>query len=93
LSEGPQPPSTGPSYPIGEYYKALEGFDIHKSSRVWEAVVVVEDRQGARHLRLYKWVQRGDKWKVDLARFSIGYWDLDVVTQKIRDLKAKYQIE
>jgi hypothetical protein len=81
------------SYPLGEYYKALDGFDIHKSSKVWEAVLVVEDQQGARHLRLYKWVKRGDNWKVDLARFSIGYWDLDNVTQKIKDLKAKYQVK
>jgi len=30
--------------------------------------------------------------EVDLARFSIEYWDLDSLTQKMRELKAKYQI-
>jgi len=88
LSEGP---STAP-YPLGEDYKVLEGFDIQKSSKLWEAVLVVEDQQGARQLRLRKWVMRGDKWKVDLARFSIDYWDLNALTQKIRELKAKYQV-
>jgi len=58
-------PATGTTYPLGEYYKVLEGFDIHKSSKMWEAVVVVEDQQGRRHMRLYKWIMRGDKWKVD----------------------------
>jgi hypothetical protein len=70
----------------------LDGFDIHKSGKLWEAVVVVEDQQGKRNLRLYKWVMKGDKWKVDLARFSIGFWDLESLTQKARDFKAKYQI-
>ena len=79
-------------YPLGEHYKVLEGFDIHKSTKTWKAVVVVEDQRGRRHLRIYKWIQRGDKWKVDLARFSIEFWDLDSVTSKIRELKAKYQI-
>ena len=85
------PPSSS-AYPLGEYYKVLEGFDIHKSSKMWEAVVVVEDQQGRRHMRLYKWIMRGDKWKVDLARFSVEYWDLDSLTQKMRELKTKYQI-
>jgi hypothetical protein len=35
---------------------------------------------------------RGDKWKVDLARLSVEYWDLDSLTQKMRELKTKYQI-
>jgi len=52
----------------------------------------VEDQQGRRHIRLYKWVMRGDKWKVDLARFSVEYWDLDTLTQRMRELKTKYQI-
>ncbi len=92
MSEPSQAPPAGPNYPLGEYYKVLEGFDVHKSSKMWEAVVVVEDQQGRRHMRLYKWIMRGDKWKVDLARFSIEFWDLDSVTAKIKELKAKYQI-
>jgi hypothetical protein len=92
LSEPPAPSSTSSAYPLGEYYKVIEGFDIHKSSKMWEAVVIVEDQQGRRHVRLYKWVMKGDKWKVDLARFSIEFWDLDSVTQKIKELKAKYQV-
>jgi hypothetical protein len=92
MSEQPATPS-GPTYPLGEFYKVLDGFDIHKSNKMWEAVVVVEDQQGRRHLRLYKWMMRGDKWKVDLARFSIEYWDLDSITRRIRELKAKYQIK
>ena len=92
MSETAAPPPTTSTYPVGEYYKVLEGFDIHKSGKTWEAVVVVEDQQARRHIRLYKWTMRGDKWKVDLARFSIEYWDLDSVTQKMRALKTKYQI-
>ena len=84
-------PSASP-YPIGEFYRVLDGFDIHKSGKVWEAVVVVEDQQRRRHIRLYKWTMKGDKWKVDLARFSIGYWDLDAVTKRIRELKEKYNV-
>jgi hypothetical protein len=84
-------PSASP-YPIGEFYRVLDGFDIHKSSKVWEAVVVVEDQQRRRHIRLYKWTMKADKWKVDLARFSIGYWDLDAVTKRIRELKEKYNV-
>lgn len=88
------PPGEAPgAYPLGEYYKVIEGFDIHKSNKVWEAVVVVEDQQGRKQMRLYKWIMRGDKWKVDLARFSVGFWDLDLVTQKVKDLKAKHQIK
>jgi hypothetical protein len=93
LTEAPAPPPAESSYPLGEYYKVLEGFDIHKSNKMWEAVVVVEDQQGKRHLRLYKWIMRGDRWKVDLARFSVEYWDLDSLTQKMRELKTKYQIK
>jgi len=92
LSETQAPPATGTTYPLGEYYKVLDGFDIRKSSKMWEAVVVVEDQQGRRHIRLYKWIMRGDKWKVDLARFSVEYWDLDTLTQRMRELKTKYQI-
>jgi hypothetical protein len=29
----------------------------------------------------------------DLARFSIEHWDLDSLTQKMRELKGKYQIK
>jgi hypothetical protein len=93
LTDASAPPPAGSSYPLGEYYKVLEGFDIHKSNKMWEAVVVVEDQQGKRHLRLYKWIMRGDTWKVDLARFSVEFWDLDSLTQKMRELKTKYQIK
>lgn len=93
MSEPSPSPPTSSTYPLGEYYKVLDGFDIHKSSKMWEAVVVVEDQQGRRHMRLYKWIMRADKWKVDLARFSIEYWDLDSLTQKMRELKTKYQIK
>jgi hypothetical protein len=81
------------TYPIGSYYKILEGFDIHKSKRIWEAVLVVKDDEGKTHLRLYKWVNKEEKgWKVDLARFDIGYWELGEVFEKIRNLKTKYGI-
>jgi len=93
LSDAPAPQPADSPYPLGEYYKVLEGFDIHKSNKLWEAVVVVEDQQGKRQLRLYKWIMKGDKWKVDLARFSVGFWDLDSLAQKIRELKAKYKIQ
>jgi hypothetical protein len=92
LSEPSAPPQTPLTYPLADYYKVLDGFDIHKSGKMWEAVVVVEDQQGRRHMRLYKWIMRGDKWKVDLARFSVEYWDLDSLTQKMRELKTKYQV-
>jgi hypothetical protein len=85
-------PSPSRSYPIGDFYKILDGFDIHKSGKVWEAIVVVEDQQGKKHIRLYKWMMKDNKWKVDLARFSIGYWDLDAVTSRIRGLKERYHI-
>jgi hypothetical protein len=79
-------------YPLGERHKVLEGFDIRKSGKVWEAVVVIEDQQGRRHLRIRKWVQKGDKWRVDLARISTESWDLESVASKVKELKAKYQI-
>jgi len=92
LSETSASPATGSKYPIGEHYKVLDGFDVHKSSKKWAAVVVVEDQQGRRHMRLFKWIMKGDKWRVDLARFSVEYWNLEPMTQKLRELKLKYQI-
>jgi hypothetical protein len=78
---------------LGEFYKVVEGYDIHKSSQMWEAILVVEDQKAhKKHLRLYKWVKRDGKWKVDLARFSIGFWDLEAVVSAIRVMKAKYQL-
>jgi len=46
LGETPAGPATGTTYPLGEYYKVLEGFDIPQEQQDVGGVVVVEDQQG-----------------------------------------------
>jgi len=56
-------------FPVSEYMKEkiFGGITIYKSNRSWLGILKTKDGR----IRLYKWIKRGDQWKVDLARFDI----------------------
>ncbi len=80
------------AFPVGEFYKQLEGFNLLKTQNFWEAVVVTESPGGQRQVRLYRWRNKGGTWKVDLARFNISGWNVDELASKVKELKQKYGI-
>ncbi len=57
------------NFPVSDFMKdrIVGGITIYKSTRSWMALLLTRDGR----IRLYKWVKRGDTWKVDLARFDI----------------------
>jgi len=80
-------------FPVESYegfeQKVLDGVTLYKSSRRWIALVVVETPYG-RQLKLYAWVMRGGKWKVDLANLNIGYWDFKKFAEHAERLSKDY---
>lgn len=82
-------------FPVKSYkefeQKVLDGYTIYKSNKRWVALVVVETSY-KKELRLYSWELRDDKWKVSLASQNVGFWDWDLLYQKVREFKAKYEI-
>lgn len=84
--------SRQPNYPLAQTYKLLEGFDIYRGTNLIVAVVAVES-EGRKDVRLYRWQKRKDAWKVDLCRMSVGRWNWDQISRKVKELIEKYQIQ
>lgn len=80
----------GATYPVGDFYKVLDGYTILKSQNFWEAILAVETGNGSKQIRLYRWRNKNGEWKVDLARFNISSWDIEAVASKIKEFKSKY---
>ncbi len=82
-------------FPVKSYegfeQKVLDGYTIYKSSKRWVALVVVET-SAKKELRLYAWEFRKDAWKVALASQSVGFWNWDELSNKVKELKTKYGI-
>ena len=57
-------------YPVLDMYKVLEGYDILRTENLIVAIVVVESEKG-KDVRLYRWYNKDDQWKVDLCRMSM----------------------
>ncbi len=78
------------TYPLGEFYKLLDGYTLLKSQNFWEAILVVESGNGSRQIRLYRWRNKNGQWKVDLARFNVTSWDFSALANKVNEFKSKY---
>ena len=78
-------------YPVSPTYKVLDGHDIYRSNNLIVALVVVESQFG-RDLRLYRWLKRKDRWKVDLCRMGVGRWKWGDISAKAKELIAKYGV-
>lgn len=85
-------------YPIreGGFLKQLGGFDLYRSPNLIMAIVAVENQNGTRDIRFYRWQRRKDKqsgqeaWKVDLARFSVARFDFKEIAAKVERLKQLF---
>jgi len=85
-------------YPIreGGFLKQLGGFDIYRSPNLIMAIVAVETQGGVRDIRFYRWQLRKSKesgeeaWKVDLARFSVRWFDFSQIAAKVERLKQLF---
>ena len=77
------------------YAKRLGGFDIYKSERWWQAIVVVEatTRNNKRSIKWFRWESRGSGWKVGLCNMKVDYLNFDDIKNKIQILKKHYQIK
>ncbi|MGC8600859.1 MAG: hypothetical protein ACP5LS_00255 [Thermoprotei archaeon] len=89
-SSGQAPIKEGSSFPVGDFYKVLDGYTILKSQNFWEAILAVETGNGSKQIRLYRWRNKNGEWKVDLARFNISSWDIDAIAGKVKEFKNKY---
>ena len=78
-------------YPVSDFFRAVDGFDVYRSSKLIVAFVVVESDYG-KQLRLYRWQNRNGSWKVDLCRMSVDRWNWSEISAKISSLCAKYSI-
>ena len=79
-------------YPVSESFKVLEGFDILRTEKLIVAIVAVKIDRG-NDVRLYRWQKRGEGWKVDLCRMSIGKWNFTDIYNIVLEFKQKYQIK
>ena len=79
-------------YPVSESFKVLEGFDILRTEKLIVAIVAVKTDRG-NDVRLYRWQKRGEDWKVDLCRMSIGKWNFTDIYNIVLEFKQKYQIK
>ena len=79
------------NYPVSESLKILEGYDIYRSENLIVALVAVESQFG-RDIRMYRWMKRKDQWKVDLCRMSVGRWNWDAISAKVKELKERHDI-
>jgi hypothetical protein len=89
-ADQPEEKQSGTQYPLGEFYKLVDGYTLMKSQNFWEALLVVETGNGARQIRLYRWRNKNGEWKVDLARFNVSGWDFDAIASKVKEFKSKY---
>ena len=78
-------------YPVSDTLQVLEGFDVYRSSKLIIAFVAVQSDYG-KQLRLYRWQNRNDSWKVDLCRMSVHRWNWSEISGKVGSLCAKYSI-
>jgi hypothetical protein len=82
-------------FPVKSYegfeQRVIDGYTIYKSSKRWIALVVVETSH-KQELRLYAWELRKEQWKVALASQNVGFWDWDVLYEKVKEFKEKYNI-
>lgn len=79
-------------YPVSQSYTVLDGYDIYRSNKLIVALVVVQSQFG-KDLRLYRWMKRGDAWKVDLCRMGVGRWKWNEVAAKAQEFIEKYGIK
>jgi hypothetical protein len=88
-------------YSVSDFYKVLDGYTIYKSQRTWNAILVTEDQQSRKDLRLYQWKAKtkiGEDgkskvvWKISLGRNTVRFWNFDLIAQKVKELKQKWGI-
>ncbi|MBI4276741.1 hypothetical protein HY629_02790 [Candidatus Uhrbacteria bacterium] len=77
-------------YHVADILTPLDGYDISRSNRRVTALVVVQDPQGMRELKLYSWINKGGEWKVDLARLDTERWDFPQLAFRAQELREKY---
>ena len=61
-SSGKPSEESSEKLPTSEFYKVIDYVTIFKSTKWWEAIVVVES-PGKRSIWLYLWEKRNDVWK------------------------------
>jgi len=61
-SSGKPSEESSEKLPTSEFYKVIDYVTIFKSTKWWEAIVVVES-PGKRSIGLYLWEKRNDVWK------------------------------
>ena len=79
-------------YPVSQTFTVLDGYDIYRSSNLIVALVVVQSQFG-KDLRLYRWMKRNDKWKVDLCRMGVGRWKWNEIAAKANEFIEKYSLK
>lgn len=54
---------TSEKLPLSEFYKIIDYVTIFKSSKWWEAIVLIESQGKYRSIAMYMWEFREGKWK------------------------------
>lgn len=76
------------------YAKRLAGYDIYKSSKMWIAVVAVEDPYGEISIKLYRWRKRRfvPGWKNVLCNMRIDYLDFELISKRVERLREQFHV-
>ena len=61
-SSGKPSEESSEKLPTSEFYKVIDYVTMFKSTKWWDAIVVVES-PGKRSIGLYLWEKRNDVWK------------------------------
>ncbi|HVP41394.1 MAG TPA: hypothetical protein VMS95_05525 [Candidatus Krumholzibacteriaceae bacterium] len=78
--------------PLPEVYKVIDYITIFKSSKWWEAVVVIESF-GKRSIAMYLWLNRDGTWKRK-QKFQVrGVDEWNKVKNAVEQLTPKLQAE
>lgn len=89
----------GEVLPINDYYTPLSHHKIYKNSAktMWIELVLVQDGNGEKKIKLYKWIKKEDPntkipaWKVDLANFEVGYWHWTELGEWVSDVHEQFE--